>query len=107
MPLAYRRRREVMEGLVKDFERQFRPNIVEEIREYARVGEQELAFGLLCNMLFEYSVPVSQATFKQIEALGLDLGLPPKRWMYLQPLVSGGVADSPSSINQEPERPSR
>ena len=89
MSLSYQRHREALRRLAGEFEQQLRATIIEELREYARVGEYELGFELLCNMLFEYSVRIPQTTFTQIEAFGTDLGLPPKRWMYLQPLVAG------------------
>jgi hypothetical protein len=94
MSLAYRRHREALERLINEFEPQLRASIIEELREYARVGEYGLGFELLCNMLFESSVRIPQATFTQIEASGTDLGLLPKRWMYLQPLVAGDALES-------------
>lgn len=94
MSLAHQRHREALERLVNEFEPQLRRSITDELREYTRVGEYEVGFELLCNMLFEYSVRIPHTTFTQIEAFGTDLGLPPKRWTYLQALIAGDALES-------------
>jgi hypothetical protein len=100
-PLPYRRYRETLERLAGEFESQLRESIISEIKEYARVGEYELGFDLLCNMLLEYSVPVPRDTFIRIEVIGNELKLSQDRWTYLEPLITSEASDMPRSGQAE------
>jgi hypothetical protein len=56
---------------------------LDEMGQLVRAGEPGVALENLSTQLYEYDVPVEQATLEQIESLGKTMGLDPKYWARL------------------------
>jgi len=62
----------------------------ENVRDASELLEHDewgVAFSLICTQIYEYDVPISEATFSLIESVGQQMRLPPKEWTMLSELV--------------------
>lgn len=51
-------------------------------------NEWGLALSLICDQLYEYSLPINQITYDKIAALSEEMGLLSHEWKLLEELVS-------------------
>jgi hypothetical protein len=81
-----------IEKQIADLFAQFRPSlpagVVEEGLDLVNHNECGVALELLCQMLFEYSVPLQAVDFAVIKEATATLQLGPNTWDFLEPLVT-------------------
>jgi hypothetical protein len=58
---------------------------LDQMDQLVRAGEPGVALENLSTQLYEYDVPMEQATIEQIASLGMGMGLDPKYWRRLTP----------------------
>jgi hypothetical protein len=54
-----------------------------------RAGEFEVAFEVICQQLFEYSLPLTRGDYDRLAAVGKEMELPERRWKFLERLIAG------------------
>jgi hypothetical protein len=69
--------------LIQIYARNFPAEQTEEMAKSVHAGEPGIAFEDLCTQLYEYDVPVDEATLREFKEIGSQMGIQPEYWERL------------------------
>ena len=60
---------------------------IDDVRTYIDVGEWGLALDTLSELVSEQEIPISRATYETMERAAATMGVEPRAWRFVAPLV--------------------